>query len=192
MFANITKISAFSIAGMATLMLLAAGCSTEPTSNNGRNELNDNVQASMQRLNLEDTGLQSFLNNAYGYAVFPSIGKGGLIAGGAYGRGEVFEQGRFVGYADLSQATIGAQIGGQKFSEVIAFKDQRALSRFESGQFAFDANASAVALKSGAAASAKYANGVAVFVEPIAGLMVEASVGGQSFSFQPSNWNQQQ
>jgi lipid-binding SYLF domain-containing protein len=113
------------------------------------------------------------------------VGKGGIIAAGAYGRGQVYEQGEFIGYSDISQATIGAQIGGQTFSEVLAFENPDAMETFKSGQFAFDANASAVALKSGAAASAKYEHGVAVFVEPIGGLMVEAAVGGQSFSFQP-------
>jgi lipid-binding SYLF domain-containing protein len=88
-----------------------------------------------------------------------------------------------VGWADLTQATIGAQIGGQTFSEVILFENKAALDNFKSGKLKFSAGASAVAMKSGAAVDAKYTDGVLVFVEPIAGLMVEAALGGQSFSF---------
>jgi lipid-binding SYLF domain-containing protein len=173
------------VVAMGVLGLVLGGCSTEPTSNSGREELHDDVTATQNRLYLEDPGLENFLKQADGYVIFPSVGKGGIIAGGAYGKGQVYEQGQFIGYADISQATIGAQLGGQTFSEVVAFQTPDAMETFKSGQFAFDANASAVALKSGAAASAKYEHSVAVFVEPIGGLMVEASVGGQSFSFQP-------
>jgi lipid-binding SYLF domain-containing protein len=112
------------------------------------------------------------------------VAKGGAIVGGAYGRGEVYEQGKMVGWADLTQATIGTQLGGQSFSELILFENKAALDNFKNGKLKFAANASAVAMKSGAADSAKYTDGLLVFVEPIAGLMVEAAVGGQSFSYQ--------
>ena len=161
-----------------------SGCSTAPDSED-RSSLNDDSTATLKRMYIEDDGLQPFLANAAGYVVFPAVGKGGLIVGGSYGRGEVFQKGTFIGYADISQATVGLQAGGQKFSEVISFETPEALNRFEAQQLAFSANASAVALKAGAAASAKYTDGVAVFVEPVAGLMVEASVGGQTFSYQP-------
>lgn len=175
----------FFILVSSALGLALAGCSTEPTSSSARAELHDDVAAAQNRIYLEDPGLENFLRHADGYAIFPSVGKGGFIAAGAYGQGQVYEQGQFIGYADISQATVGAQVGGQTFTEVVAFETPDAMETFKSGQFAFDANASAVALKSGAAASAKYDHGVAVFVEPIGGLMVEASIGGQSFSFQP-------
>jgi len=175
--------------GLTGLMLLIAGCSTAPTTASDRDQLDERTADATSRLYLDDPGLRTFLNGAYAYVIFPKVGKGGLIAGGAYGRGEVYEQGRFVGYADISQATIGAQIGGQTFTELVVLETQSALRRFEAGQLAFDATASAVALKSGAASSAKYENGVAVFVEPQAGLMVEAAVGGQSFSYQPGAQN---
>ena len=131
----------------------------------------------------EDAGLQSFLDKSYGYVIFPKVGKGGLIAGGAYGRGVVYEQGRMIGYADLTQATVGLQAGGQTYSEVVAFENNEALDRFKQNKLDFSANASAVILKSGAAAAAKYQDGVAVFVMPRAGAMVEASIGGQKFEF---------
>jgi len=111
--------------------------------------------------------------------------KGGAIVGGAYGRGEVYEQGKMIGWADLSQATVGAQLGGQSFSELILFENKATLDSFRNGKLKFATNASAVALKSGAAESAKYTDGVLVFVEPREGLMLEAAVGGQSFSFPP-------
>ena len=165
--------------------MLLAGCSTEPTSRGDRDVLSDDVATTTKRMYLEDAGLQPFLAKAYAYVIFPSVGKGGLILGGSYGRGQVYQQGQFVGYADISQATIGLQAGGQSFSEAIAFQDANSLARFESGQFAFAANASAVALKAGAASSADYTNGVAVFVDPQGGLMAEAAIGGQSFTYQP-------
>jgi lipid-binding SYLF domain-containing protein len=117
--------------------------------------------------------------------VFPTVGKGAVGVGGAYGKGVLYENGTPVGYCDLSQASIGLQLGGQGYTEIIAFENQDALNRFKSGNFAFDAQATAVALKSGAGANAKYANGVAVFTMDEAGLMYEASIGGQKFSYQP-------
>jgi len=170
---------------LAAMAAILAGCSTAPSDPGARQELRQDVADTMQRLNYEDPGLPQFLRDADAYVVFPTVGKGAAGVGGAYGHGAVYEHGRFIGYADISQATLGVQLGGQTFTEVIAFESPAALQKFESGQLTFDANASAVALKSGAAAAAKYENGVAVFVEPVEGLMVEAAIGGQSFSFQP-------
>jgi lipid-binding SYLF domain-containing protein len=128
--------------------------------------------------------LQSFLDRAYGYAIFPTVGTGAVGVGGAYGRGEVFERGVLIGYCDLSQGTVGVQLGGQSYSELLVFENKNALDKFTSGEFAFDAQASAVALKSGASANAKFSNGVAVFTMTKEGLMFEASIGGQKFSYQ--------
>jgi lipid-binding SYLF domain-containing protein len=166
-------------------LAMLAGCATAPKSEEGKANLESEAETTLARLQLMDESLKPFLDKSAGYAVFPGIGKGGLILGGAYGRGVVVEQGVVVGYADLSQATVGAQIGGQKFAEVIAFETNRELTQFKRGEFSFTAQTSAVALKSGAAKSAKYEYGVAVFIEPIAGLMAEAALGGQSFTFQP-------
>src|SRR3954469_10497510 len=169
------------------LLLLAgiafglAGCATAPKDDKHRQALVDESTAAVSRFQAEDPGIQSFIQNAYGYAVFPSIGKGGLGVGGAYGRGTVYEQGRMVGYADLTQATIGLQLGGQSFAELIVFQDKSALDKFRNNQLAFQAGASAVAVKTGAAATAKYSDGVAVFTHATGGLMVEAAIGGQKF-----------
>jgi lipid-binding SYLF domain-containing protein len=131
-----------------------------------------------------DPTLAKVLNEAHGYAVFPSIGKGAIGIGGACGRGVLYENGKAVGYCDMKQASIGLQLGGQTYAEIIAFTTKEALDSFKTGNFAFDAQATAVALKSGASANAKYSNGVAVFTMDEAGLMYEASVGGQKFNYQ--------
>ena len=103
---------------------------------------------------------------------------------GAYGRGVLYENGVFTGYCDLVQGSIGFQLGGQAYSEIICFSTTEALTLFKTGNFAFDAQATAVALKSGAGANAKYSNGVAVFTMDESGLMFEASIGGQKFSYE--------
>jgi lipid-binding SYLF domain-containing protein len=127
--------------------------------------------------------LRDVIDKAYGHAVFPKIGKGGVIVGGAYGRGIVYEQGGMIGYADMTQASVGAQLGGQTYSEIIAFENKEALERFKQNRLALSANLSAVIVESGAAKAARYTDGVAVFVMPRAGAMAEASVGGQKFTF---------
>lgn len=165
--------------------MIACGCSTAPKSESGREDLRLAAEATIKRMTLTDPWLNNLLTKSAGYVVFPTVGKGGLIVGGAYGRGEVYEGGQFIGYADLSQATVGAQIGGQSFAELILFENKAAIDTFKQGKLAFSANASAVAMKAGAAESARYTDGVLVFVMPEGGLMLEASIGGQSFSFQP-------
>ena len=164
---------------------LFAGCSTAPKDEGKRDALHEDAQGELKKLIAEDPSLDKFLDNAYGYAVFPSVGKGGLIAGGSYGRGEVYESGQMVGYTDISQATVGLQAGGQTFSEILVFENKAAMDRFKSGKMSLSANASAVALKKGAAESARYQEGVAVFVKPQGGLMFEVSIGGQKFTYMP-------
>jgi lipid-binding SYLF domain-containing protein len=171
---------------VAVAVMFAGGCETAPKTAEDKANLIDEAGVALSKLKASDPTLEPFLGKAYGYAVFPSVGKGGLIAGGAYGRGVVYEQGTFIGYADLSQATIGLQAGGQSFMEVVAFENLAALDRFRSGKFSFAANASAVALKAGAGEGAAYKDGAVVFVEPVAGLMLEAAVGGQKFTFVPA------
>ncbi len=165
--------------------VLLAGCSTAPTTAAKQEQLTSKTQAAIDAAKKTDPSLQKFFDTAAGYAVFPSVGKGGVGVGGAYGRGELFEGGRPVGYCTLTQASIGLQLGGQAYTELIFFETKEALDRFKSGNFAFAAQVSAVALKSGASANAKYANGVAVFTLGEQGLMYEASVGGQKFNYQP-------
>lgn len=143
------------------------------------------AQATLARVTSVDPSIKNFLANAYGYAVFPTVSKGAIIVGGAYGQGAAFHADKMVAKCSLAQATVGAQLGGQTYSEVIFFQDQPHFQQFLSGNFAFDAQASAVAVTAGAAANAAYNHGVAVFSLPKAGLMYEASVGGQKFTCHP-------
>lgn len=132
-----------------------------------------------------DSGLVKWFNEAYGYAIFPTVGKGAIGIGGARGKGWVYQGGAIKGRTTLTQVTIGLQLGGQAYREVIFFKDETALNDFCRGNFELSAQASAVAATKGASANAKYNGGVAIFTMAKGGLMYEASVGGQKFSFQP-------
>lgn len=129
----------------------------------------------------EDDGMADFFDNAYGFAIFPKVGKGAFVVGGAGGRGVVYEQGNPIGEAKLTQVTIGAQAGGQSYREVIFFEDAAAFKNFKKGKMKLSAQVSAVAAAAGASADAPYQEGVIVFTMPIGGLMYEASVGGQKF-----------
>ncbi len=145
-----------------------------------------------------------FFKNAYGYAVFPTIGKGGVGIGGAYGKGRVYQKGKLIGEVSMTQLSIGLQLGGQGFSQIIFFEDAKALKTFTEGEFEFGAEASAVAITAGASAKAgstgataganvsgapdakvvgAYVNGMAVFTLVKGGLMYEATIGGQKFKF---------
>jgi lipid-binding SYLF domain-containing protein len=132
-----------------------------------------------------DPGIDVFFKEAHGYAIFPEITKGAIGIGGAAGDGTVFERGAAIGSTSVSQVTIGLQLGGQTYSEVIFFKDRAALDNFKSGDYEVAAGASAIALKDGVSKTAEYNNGVAIFTMGTGGLMFEASVGGQKFSFEP-------
>jgi len=168
---------------LAVALFAGTGCETAPKTEAQRENLVDEAKTTLSSMQNVDPTLASFLDRAYGYAIFPNVGKGGLVAGGAYGKGDVYEQGKFIGYADLRQGTVGLQAGGQNFSELIVFENKAALDRFTNNQFQFAANASAVALKPGVSKSASFDKGVAVFTHPKGGLMFEAAVGGQQFTF---------
>lgn len=171
------------IATLGLIVFLAA-CSTAPSTEEGKADKRDEAATALAKAERNDPTLVPVLRDAKGYAVFPTVGKGGAGIGGAYGKGVLYEGGVFSGYCDLSQASIGLQLGGQSYTEIIAFATNEALTRFKTGNFAFDAQATAVALKSGAGANAKYSDGVAVFTMDESGLMFEASIGGQKFSYQ--------
>ena len=142
-------------------------------------------RAVVQSFKKKDANIEKFLGSAAGYAVFPSIIKGGFVVGGAGGDGVLFVGGQPVGKASVGQASIGFQLGGEAFQEIIFFENASTLNDFKKGNFALAAQASAVALSAGAAASANYQNGVAIFVATKTGLMYEASVGGQKFGYKP-------
>lgn len=145
----------------------------------------DQVKITIEQFMEKDPGLKVFFEKSYGYAVFPNVGKGAYILGGTYGKGIVYEKGNPIGYASIVEASVGFQIGGQGFSEIIFFKDQYTLDYFKRGTYEYSAQASAVAVNLGVAAKTDYDQGVAAFTMPKGGLMAEASVGGQKFTFEP-------
>jgi lipid-binding SYLF domain-containing protein len=147
----------------------------------------------------------TYFDDCYGYAVFPTVGKGGFVVGGAHGAGRVFEQGHFIGRAAVTQLSVGFQAGGQAYSQIVFFKDKRALDEFTNGQFAFDAGMGAVAItaaaggtvgtegtsgdlsggKKDALTAGRYYKGMAVFTIVKGGAMYNATVAGERFSFKP-------
>jgi lipid-binding SYLF domain-containing protein len=166
---------------------------------------NDNYAKTIKTFK-ESPVVKPFFSNSYGYAVFPTIGKGGIGIGGAHGSGQVYVDGKLTGKTSMTQVNIGFQFGGQAFSQIIFFEDQRAYKEYTSGEFEFSAQASAVAITAGAQAKAGtggatagatakadagkqaevgYQKGMAVFTFAKGGLMYEASIGGQAFGFEP-------
>ena len=145
---------------------------------------------------------KKFHNSAYGYAVFPNIGKGGVGIGGAYGQGRVYVGGKKTGDTSMTQLSIGLQLGGQAYRQIIYFKDKRAFDEFTSGEFEFSAQAEAIAVTASAGASAgtegasasankeqskaDYSKGMAVFTMGKGGLMYQATLGGQKYNYKPS------
>jgi lipid-binding SYLF domain-containing protein len=164
---------------------LMASCSTGSVSKDEGDALLKSAQASRQEWNKIDPQFETFAKKGYGYAFFPEITKGGLLVGGAHGRGVVYEKGQQVGYADLTQMSAGFQAGLQDYSELIVFENQAAMDKFKGNEIDFSANASAVYADKGAAANAQFVDGIAVFVRPIRGAMAEASLGGQQVTYIP-------
>ncbi|MBX6323109.1 MAG: hypothetical protein IRY94_14875, partial [Rhodospirillaceae bacterium] len=145
----------------------------------------EKAAAAVEAFRRADPEIQRFLQAAYGYAVFPEITKGAIGIGGAVGEGTVFAGGKAVGSSSMTQVTLGLQLGGQTYREIIFFKDEPALARFKRGNYEVTAGASAVAVEPGASLTADYDAGVAIFTMTTGGLMFEASVGGQKFTFEP-------
>lgn len=167
---------------LVSIMLLTIGITAQDKKD--RKIMNDAKKAKKTLLKA-DTALERFFKNSAGYVLFPNVGKGGFIIGGASGNGVLYEGGQSIGMANLKKLNVGFQAGGQAIIEVIFFETQVDLERFKEGKFEFAAEVSAVALKSGIAANAKYKDGVVVFALPKAGLMADASVGGQKFGYKP-------
>lgn len=169
----------------ALLAATLVSCTVVPSSPAGKAALHTDVEAAIAAFRRSDPGMSRFFDNALGYAVFPNVLKGASGIGGAHGRGELLEGGRRVGFCTVSQATIGFQLGAQAYREIIFFQDRSALDSFKSSGFEFALQASAVAVRLGASETADYKEGVVVFTMTKAGLMYEASVGGQRFKYVP-------
>ncbi|MGA9535680.1 MAG: lipid-binding SYLF domain-containing protein [Desulfobacterales bacterium] len=154
----------------------------------------------------DSPAVNKFFKNSYGYAVFPTIGKAGLVVGGSFGKGQVYRGGKVMGKASVIEGSIGLEFGGVEFSEIIFFQDKRAYDEFTSGNFEFGATAQAVVItagvqaqpgtagksagasagpKAGVQAETDYVKGMATFVQSKGGLMYEASIGGEKFKFEP-------
>ena len=134
-----------------------------------------------------DKEMSRLFDKAYGYVIFPNVGKGGLGVGGAAGNGSVYEKGKQIGTAKLTQVSIGFQAGGQAYREVVFFEEKKTMDRFKEDRIEFTAQVSAVAAASGASKNAKYVEGVMVFTMAKGGLMYEASVGGQKFKYEAND-----
>jgi len=145
----------------------------------------DEVQEAIAAFKATDPELNIFFDKAHGYAVFPSVGKAGMGIGGAYGKGVVYEQGEEIGSTTLKHISMGFEFGGENYREIIFFQDKKTLDDFKQGNYELGAQASAVAIKKGASKNADFDKGVAVFTQTKGGLMFDASVGGQKFTFEP-------
>jgi lipid-binding SYLF domain-containing protein len=173
---------------MKTLKIITTACIMLLTmvafsqSSHDKKIMND-AEMAKETLLANNKGLESYFDNASGYVIFPNVGKGGFIVGAASGNGVLYENGRAVGMADLKKLSVGLQAGGQAIIEVIFFETDAALERFKTSEYQFSAEASAVILEEGASLDADYNDGVVVFAMPKAGLMADASVGGQKFTY---------
>jgi lipid-binding SYLF domain-containing protein len=163
---------------------LITGCASVPKTTAKRNQLDQDAREELAQITGDNPSIQPMLDQAAAYVVFPSIKQGGFIVGGASGNGVVFEGGRVTGYAQLSQAAIGALAGGQKYSELIIFRDKWAFDKARASSFDVGGQASAVIIRAGASTQAGFnQRGLAVFQRPIGGAMVNASVTGQTIKW---------
>jgi lipid-binding SYLF domain-containing protein len=174
-----------SVAMVATVALATLGVVRMSNAGTNDAQLVSEARQTTAVYKKADPGIDVFFRRSVGYVVFPGIGKGGLGIGGAHGTGVLFENGAPVGKVTMNQLTVGAQAGGQEFSQIIFYEVPGPLQELKGGKSSFSAGVSAVALSAGAAASARFKNGVAVFTATKGGLMLEASVGGQKFSYEP-------
>lgn len=174
------------IAGCGLMLLNFCGCSTAPKTYEARDVLKAQVNETVALFKKKDPDIQRFFDTSYGYAVFPKVTKGAFVVGGAYGRGEVYEQDRLIGYSSLSQASVGFSFGGEFFREIVFFANKEEFDKFRSEEYTFSAQITGVALTAGAAAKANYSHGKAVFIMADSGLMVDASLGGQKFMYTPN------
>jgi len=173
-----------SVVGLC-LVIVSAGCATAPEKPTAKAVLSAEVKEAIAIFKEKDPEIQQFFDKSYGYAVLPKVFKGAFLVGGAYGKGEVYEKDKMVGYCSMSQATLGFSFGGEYFREIVFFRDKTDLDQFKTEEFTFSAQVTGVVATVGAAAKADYKAGMAVFVTTDKGLMVDASLGGQKFRYLP-------
>jgi len=180
---DVTLLSAFVL--MAAAALIGCNNDARPTSEAKRDTLEDQARSAIKEMQAKDPDLKDFLNSAYAYVVFPDVGEGALIIGGAHGRGIVYRNGQQIGWAEIQQATVGAQAGGQSYSELLVFQNETTFNKFKTNELTLEASAAAVALSAGASKNVEFKNGVAVFAMPRGGAMLKAAIGGQRFVYTP-------
>ena len=168
---------------LAGWILVVAGCRTVPETSEAKAVQSAEVAEAISAFKAKNPGIEVYLKESVGYAVLPKVFKAGFWVGGAGGTGEVYQADNHIGYCRLSQATLGFSFGGEYFREIIFFQNLKDLDRFRTGEYTFSAQASAVAVEAGAGTKADYKDGMAVFVLSDAGLMVDASIGGQKFKY---------
>ncbi|HUO08351.1 MAG TPA: hypothetical protein VM008_08645 [Phycisphaerae bacterium] len=149
--------------------------------------LHEQAQAAIVDFKNADPSIQHFFDNAHAYVVFPNITAAAAGVGGAGGAGETYEQGKFAGYADVTKGSVGAQVGAEKFAEIIFFETTSSYLDFTNSVLELDAQATAVAASRGAGATASYRRGVAIFTMPLDGLMAQAAIGGQKFRYEAAD-----
>jgi hypothetical protein len=171
------------LASAAMGLVALPGCSSGSKSKEGELVLRTSTNSAMAGIYKADPSLQNFVNAGYAFAIFPNIAAGTVPVGGILGRGEVIEQGTFIGYADVCAGTFAATVGGPRYAELIVFQDKASLDKFTSNTLIFPANTPAPAIRNGIGARAKFNNGMAVFKNPIDGPLDDASVSGQQFAF---------
>lgn len=163
-----------------------AGCATAPDTRAGRADLDAKARQTLREMTMRVPAIQQVLDQSAGYAVFPSIGEGGAIIGGAYGQGILYEGGRRTGFVKVEQASVGAVLGGKSYAEIVVFRDREALRDVKDGEYELAGDADVVVLTTSAAATTTFKSKVVAFVMPVGGLMVDVSVAGQRFKFVPA------
>ncbi len=144
------------------------------------------VLAALKQLQKKHPEIKKVLEESAGYAVIPNVGRASLVLGGAYGIGEVFQHDRVIGYAGIVELTIGVQVGGTTFHELVVFHDEGSLKRFKSGKFAFAADAAVELVKAGAQASHGFGASSSIYVFADGGMLLDLAIGGQKFIFKPA------
>lgn len=181
-----TKMDTIKSTILIIIISLLAGCGISEPKPAQQESLKDDVAIAIAAFKEKDPGIKRFFSSSYGYAVLPKIFKGAVLVGGAYGKGEVFEQGKMIGYCNVTQGSLGASLGGEYYREIIFFKDKQDLDLLTSGaEYTFAAQMSALAIHSGVASKADYKAGMIVFITTDTGLMVDASLGGQKLRYLP-------
>jgi len=173
---------------LAILAMGLVGCeSTSGNSAANRTELSTSGKTAHDQMVAKDPQLQDLINSAYGYVIFPEVGKAAAVVGAAGGKGVVYQNGQEIGTVSMDQVGVGPQLGGETYSELVIFQNQQALERLKNDSLEFGGDMSATVVKAGAASGSQFANGVQVFIMPKGGLMAGIDVHGQKFTFHPSN-----